>query len=63
MSKKQLHSKTQGAWTMSAEELCTKLGFPKIEEKTGSLIMPAPRHSQSVKQQQDSHNQPRKQKE
>ena len=53
-----LMAKTVDTWTMTAEELFTKLGLPLPEgNKTGSCIMPAPKHLQSVKQQQDAQNQ------
>lgn len=35
---------------------------PKWGNKTGSLIMPAPKHSQSAKQQPDSQKKPKSQK-
>ena len=55
MDKKKLNSKTAGTWTMTAEEICTKYGFPKIAEPTGkSYIMPAPKHLLYAKRQQNS---------
>ena len=47
--------KTVDTWTMSLEEIFTKHGLTlKLGNKTGACIIPAPKHLQSVKQQQDA---------
>lgn len=44
--------KTVDTWTISPKEILIKHGLtPKLGHKTGACIMPAPKHSQSVKQQ------------
>ena len=58
MSTKHSDLKTVDTWTMSPEEIFMKHGLtPKWEYKTGVCIMPAPKHLQSVKQQQDTKEQ------
>lgn len=58
MSTKDSLFKTADTWTTSIEEMLIKAGLtPKWGNKTGSCIMPAPKHLQSAKQQQKSENQ------
>ena len=55
MSTKKPTLKTVDTWTMSPEEIFIKHGLtPKRVNKTGACIMPAPKHLQSAKQQQDT---------
>ena len=55
MSTKYSDLKTVDTWTMSPEEIFIKHGLkPNLVHKTGACIMPAPKHLQSVKQQQDT---------
>ena len=55
MSTKKTQTKTVDTWTMSPEEILIEAGLtPKKLHKTGSCIMPAPKHLQSAKQQQKS---------
>ena len=55
MSTKNTPFKTVDTWTMSPEEIFIKHGLtPKRIIKTGACIMPAPKHLQSAKQQQDT---------
>ena len=58
MSTKKPTLKTVDTWTMSPEEIFIKHGLtPKRIIKTGACIMPAPKHLQSAKQQQDTKEQ------
>ena len=58
MSTKKPTLKTVDTWTMSPEEIFTKHGLTlKWGNKTGACIMPAPKHLQSAKQQQDTKEQ------
>ena len=58
MSTKKTQTRTADTWTTKADEIFTKYGLKRnYVEKTGSCIMPAPKHLQSVKQQQKSKNQ------
>ena len=58
MSTKKPTLKTVDTWTMSPEEIFIKHGLtPKRIIKTGAFIMPAPKHLQSAKQQQDTKEQ------
>lgn len=55
MSSKKATNKTVDSWTMHVGEIFIKHGLtPKRGSKTGSCIMPAPKHLKSVKQQQDT---------
>ncbi len=47
--------KTVDTWTMSPEEILIEAGLtPKKGNKTGSCIMPAPKHWQCAKPQQNT---------
>lgn len=50
MSTKKESPRTTGAWRTPIDELCAKLGFPLTTgNKTGSLVMPAPKRPLSGK--------------
>lgn len=58
MSTKDTENKTADTWTTKVDEIFTKYGLKRnFENKTGSCIMPAPKHLQSAKQRQKSKNQ------
>ena len=53
-------NKTADTWTTEVDKIFTELG---LTPKWGSVIMPASKHLQSVKQQQDSQEKTKKEKE
>ena len=63
MNKKDTRFKTADTWTTSIEEMLIKAGYtPKMLNKTGSVIMPAPKRLNSTMQQQNSQKSTKKTK-
>ncbi|MBR5437080.1 MAG: hypothetical protein IK120_09520 [Muribaculaceae bacterium] len=55
MDKKDTRFKTADTWTTKVGEIFIKHGLtPRYINKTGSCIMPAPKHLKSAMQQQNS---------
>ena len=54
ISTKKETTKTRGIWRTNLEEIYTKHGLKlNLENKIGAVVMLAPRHYSSVKQQQN----------